>query len=181
MCVLHEQSLDKITPRCLCSGTSVICWFCMNRGGVSGLFIVLEINIDSVLAGLKETRHFQLCLNQRVSLSVSWVWFHHCGLRLSVVYACIVFVCCVCSWLKCCILVRLSSADFEGFLYQILSITLFSYLNSWERASIFPFQCGVLNKGTTGTNFITYLVWLTRSLTGDWTRDLPHSKPALYH
>ena len=22
---------------------------------------------------------------------------------------------------------------------------------------------------------------MTRSLTGDWTRDLPHSKPALYH
>jgi len=31
----------------------------------------------------------------------------------------------------------------EGFQYQILSITLFSYLNSWERASIslFNVQC----------------------------------------
>ena len=36
---------------------------------------------------------------------------------------------------------------------------LFSYLNSWERASIFPFECSVLNKGTTGTIFITSLVW----------------------
>ena len=27
---------------------------------------------------------------------------------------------------------------------------LFSSLNSWERASIFPFECSVLNKGTTG-------------------------------
>ena len=36
---------------------------------------------------------------------------------------------------------------------------LFSYLNSWERASIFPFECSVLNKGTTGTVFITSLVW----------------------
>ena len=36
---------------------------------------------------------------------------------------------------------------------------LFSYLNSWERASIFPFECSVLNKGTTGTIFITTLVW----------------------
>ena len=26
--------------------------------------------------------------------------------------------------------------DFEGFLSQILSITSFNYLNSWERASI---------------------------------------------
>ena len=38
---------------------------------------------------------------------------------------------------------RPMTSDFEGFLYQILSITLFSYLNSWERASIFLFnvQC----------------------------------------
>ena len=36
---------------------------------------------------------------------------------------------------------------------------LFSYLNSWERASIFPFECSLLNKGTTGTIFITSLVW----------------------
>jgi len=57
MCVLHEQSLDKITPRCLCSGTSFICWFCTNRGRWSGLFIVLEISIDSVLDGLKVTSH----------------------------------------------------------------------------------------------------------------------------
>ena len=27
---------------------------------------------------------------------------------------------------------------------------LFSYLNSWKRASVFPFECSVLNKGTTG-------------------------------
>ena len=47
----------------------------------------------------------------------------------------------------------------KGFLYQILSITLFSYLYSWERASISLFQCWVLNKGTTGTIFITSLVW----------------------
>ena len=36
---------------------------------------------------------------------------------------------------------------------------LCSYLNSWERARIFPFDCPVLNKGTTGTIFITSLVW----------------------
>ena len=98
---------------------------------------------------------------------------------------------------------RPMTSYFEGFLYQILSITLFSY--SWERASISLFQCWMLNKGTTGTIFITCLVWRgpwlgiepgtshtrskhsttrlsrRRSFTGDWTRDLPHSKPALYH
>ena len=36
---------------------------------------------------------------------------------------------------------------------------LFSYRNSWERDSIFPFHCWVLNKGTTGTIFIPSLVW----------------------
>ena len=51
------------------------------------------------------------------------------------------------------------TSNFEGFLCQILTITLFSYLNSWERDSIFPFQCWVLNKGTAGTIFITSLVW----------------------
>ena len=54
---------------------------------------------------------------------------------------------------------RPMTSDFEGFLYQILSFTLFSYLNLWVRASIFPLQCWVLNKGTSGTIFITSLVW----------------------
>ena len=36
---------------------------------------------------------------------------------------------------------------------------LFFYLNSWERASIFPFEWSMLTKGTTGTIFITSLVW----------------------
>ena len=30
-------------------------------------------------------------------------------------------------------------SDFEGFLYQILSITLFSYLNFLEKEAVFPF------------------------------------------
>ena len=38
---------------------------------------------------------------------------------------------------------RPMTSDFEGFLNQILSITLFSYLNSWERAriSLFNVEC----------------------------------------
>ena len=42
---------------------------------------------------------------------------------------------------------------------RFYQLHLFSYLNFWERASIFPFECSVLNKGTTGTIFITSLVW----------------------
>ena len=44
----------------------------------------------------------------------------------------------------------------------------FSYLNSWERASILPSECSVLNKGTPGTIFITSLVWR-----GPWLRIEP--------
>ena len=46
---------------------------------------------------------------------------------------------------------RLMTSAFEGFLYRFYPLHLFSYLISWERASIFPFECSVLNKGTTGT------------------------------
>ena len=42
---------------------------------------------------------------------------------------------------------------------RVYPLHLFSYLNSWERASSFPLECSVLNKGTTGTIFITSLVW----------------------
>ena len=45
---------------------------------------------------------------------------------------------------------------------------LFSYLNSWARASILPFECSMLNKGTTGNIFITSLVWR-----GPWLRIEP--------
>ena len=53
---------------------------------------------------------------------------------------------------------RPMTSDFEGSSIPDV-IHLFSYLNSWERASIFPFECSVLNMGTTGTIFITSLVW----------------------
>ena len=50
------------------------------------------------------------------------------------------------------------------FLSQILSITLilFSYFNSWERASI-----SVLSKGTSWYHFYN-IFGMTRSLSGDW-------------
>ena len=49
----------------------------------------------------------------------------------------------------------------KDFLSQILSIALFSYLNSWflRKSQYFPFLCLVVNKGTTGTIYITSLVW----------------------
>ena len=45
------------------------------------------------------------------------------------------------------------------FYTRLYPLHLFSYLNSWERASIFPFECSVLNNGTTGTIVLTSFVW----------------------
>ena len=68
----------------------------------------------------------------------------------------------------------------KGFLYQILSITLFSYLNSWERASIFPFWMFSAKQGNYWYHFYN-VFGMTRSLTLDWTRDFLHLMPVLYH
>ena len=46
----------------------------------------------------------------------------------------------------------------KDFLSQNVSIT-FIFLSWFLRKSVFPFECSVLNKGTTGTVFITSLVW----------------------
>ena len=52
------------------------------------------------------------------------------------------------------------TSDFEGFsIPDFIHYIYISYLNSWERASIFPFECSVLNKDTIATIFITSLVW----------------------
>ena len=79
---------------------------------------------------------------------------------------------CVCVFLafdfcRFCVVIRLCSSppqrpmtsDFDGFLYQFLSITLYSNLNSWERASISLFNVEALNKGTISTILITSLVF----------------------
>ena len=47
----------------------------------------------------------------------------------------------------------------KDFLSQILSITFFAPSLFLRKRQYFPFQCCVPNKGTTGTIFITSLVW----------------------
>ena len=55
---------------------------------------------------------------------------------------------------------RPMTSNFEGFsIPDFIHCILFSYLNFWERASIFPFECSVLNKDTSSTIFITSFVW----------------------
>ena len=66
------------------------------------------------------------------------------------------------------------------FLSQIVSIT-FIFLSKFLRKSqYFSFWMFSAKQGNYWYHF--YNVFnMTRSLTGDWTRDLPHSMPALYH
>ena len=54
------------------------------------------------------------------------------------------------------------------------------YPNSWERASFSLFLMLSAKQGNYWYHFYS-IFDMTRSLTGDWTRDLLHSMPALYH
>ena len=68
---------------------------------------------------------------------------------------------------------RPMTSDFEGFLYTILSITLFFLSYFLRKSQYLPFQCWVLNKWTTGTIFI--MSWYDAVL--DW--ELNPGPPAL--
>ena len=54
---------------------------------------------------------------------------------------------------------RPMTSDFERFLYQILSITLFSYLYSLKKEPVFPFSMLSANQVNYWYHFITSLVW----------------------
>ena len=60
------------------------------------------------------------------------------------------------------------------FLSQILSITFM------RKSQYVPFWMFSAKQGHYWYQFYN-VFGMTRSLTGDWTRDLPHSKPAFYH
>ena len=49
-----------------------------------------------------------------------------------------------------------------------------------EKESVFSFSMLGAKQGNFWYHFYN-VFGMTRSLTGDWTRDLPHSMPALYH
>ena len=68
----------------------------------------------------------------------------------------------------------------KDFLSQILSITLYFPILILEKEPVFPFLMFSAKQRHYWYHFFN-VFGMTRSLTGDWTRDLPHSKPALYH
>ena len=49
-----------------------------------------------------------------------------------------------------------------------------------QKAPVLPFLMLSAKQGNYWYHFY-YVFDMTRSLSGDWTRELPHSKPALYH
>ena len=65
------------------------------------------------------------------------------------------------------------TSDFEGFSIPYFIHYIFFSILILQKEPVFPFECWVLNKGTTGTIFITSLVWR-----GPW-RGLNPGPPAL--
>ena len=72
---------------------------------------------------------------------------------------------------------RSMTSDFEGFLSQMVSVT-FCPIVILQKEPVFPFF-NVQWQTRELVPFYT-VFGVTRSLTGDWTLDLPHSKPSLY-
>ena len=68
-------------------------------------------------------------------------------------------------------LLPFSIPDFIHYIFSILIL---------QKEPVFPFL--MLSAKQENYWYHFYNVFgMTRSLTGDWTQDLPHSKPALYH
>ena len=66
----------------------------------------------------------------------------------------------------------------KDFLSQILSITFIFPLLILKK--VFPILMFSAKQGNYWYHLYN-VFGMTRSLTGDWTQDLPHSKPALFH
>ena len=72
------------------------------------------------------------------------------------------------------------TSDFEGFSISDCIHYIYFPIFIVEKEPAFPFWMFSAKQGHYWYHFYN-VFGLTRSLTGDWTRDLPHSKPALYH
>ena len=68
----------------------------------------------------------------------------------------------------------------KDFLSQMLSITYIVLSYFLRKSQYFPFWIFSAQQGHYWDHFYN-VFGMTRSLTGNWTRDLPHSKPTLYH
>ena len=72
------------------------------------------------------------------------------------------------------------TSDFKGFFIPDFIHYIYFPILDLEKEPVFLFLMFSAKQGNYWYHF--YQVFgMTRSLTGDWTRDLPHSKPAPYH
>ena len=72
------------------------------------------------------------------------------------------------------------TSDFEGFSFPDFIHYINCLILIIEKEPVFPF----LMFSAKQENYLVpfhNVFGMTRSLTGDWTRDLTHSMPALYH
>ena len=67
---------------------------------------------------------------------------------------------------------RISNPDFIHYIFCPIFIL--------QNEPVFPFFMLSAKQGNYLYHYYN-VFGMTRALTGDWTRDLPHSKPALYH
>ena len=75
---------------------------------------------------------------------------------------------------------RPMTSDFEGFSIPDFIHYIYVPILILEKEPVFPFWMFSAKQGHYLYPFYN-VSGMTRSLTGDWTRDVPHSKPALYH
>ena len=120
----------------------------------SGL-LHMVLHVTAYVESCTISAEFQCYPKNRESILVllvkCWVYFCSSGTKqwICANVVCAIILKCPRTFFKCSTFVgsawslgffippqRPMTSDFEGFLYQILFITLFSYLHSWERASI---------------------------------------------
>ena len=75
---------------------------------------------------------------------------------------------------------RPMTSDWEGFSIPDFIHYIYFPILIPEKEPVFPFSMLSAKQGNYWYHFYNAF-GMTRSLTGDWTRDLPHSKPALYY
>ena len=72
------------------------------------------------------------------------------------------------------------TTDFKGFSTPDFIHYIYFPILILEKEPVFPFLMFSAKQGHYWYHFYNGF-GMTRSLTGDWTRDLPHAMPALYH
>ena len=74
---------------------------------------------------------------------------------------------------------RRMTSDFEGFSIPNFIHYIYFPILILEKEPVFPFLMFSAKQGNYWYHFYNHF-GMTRSLTGDWTRDFPHSMPAFY-